>query len=157
MKIETKDINNTKVIKIEIPKGYEYIGVDIDGNLIMRLKEVLYPQCMSSCNKILNLPDITHGYIPATMIGLPMDSLANLLLARNAYWKIAGEQMGLGKPWQPDWKSGLNKYCITNCENRIVKSSLASANAILAFPTKEMRDAFYENFRELIEKCKDFL
>ena len=27
----------------------------------------------------------------------------------------------------------------------------------LAFPTEEMRDAFYENFKELIEECKELL
>jgi hypothetical protein len=29
--------------------------------------------------------------------------------------------------------------------------------AILSFPTEEMRDAFKENFDELIEECKEFL
>ena len=29
--------------------------------------------------------------------------------------------------------------------------------AILSFPTEEMRDAFYENFKEQIEVCKEFL
>ena len=29
--------------------------------------------------------------------------------------------------------------------------------ALLAFPTKEMRDAFYENFKEEIEQCKELL
>jgi hypothetical protein len=28
---------------------------------------------------------------------------------------------------------------------------------ILAFPTEEMRDAFYENFKYLIEECKELL
>ena len=30
-------------------------------------------------------------------------------------------------------------------------------NHILSFPTEEMRDAFYENFKDLIELCKEFL
>ena len=30
-------------------------------------------------------------------------------------------------------------------------------NTVLAFPTKEMRDAFYENFKDLIEQCKELL
>jgi hypothetical protein len=28
---------------------------------------------------------------------------------------------------------------------------------ILAFPTEEMRDTFYENFKDLIEQCKELL
>ena len=30
-------------------------------------------------------------------------------------------------------------------------------NIILTFPTEEMRDTFYENFKELIEQCKELL
>jgi hypothetical protein len=30
-------------------------------------------------------------------------------------------------------------------------------NTILAFPTEEMRDEFYENFKYLIEQCKELL
>jgi hypothetical protein len=30
-------------------------------------------------------------------------------------------------------------------------------NHILSFPTPEMRDAFYENFKELIESVKELL
>ena len=32
-----------------------------------------------------------------------------------------------------------------------------SNNVLLAFPTEEMRDAFYENFKDLIEQCKELL
>lgn len=31
------------------------------------------------------------------------------------------------------------------------------ANYLLDFPTAEMRDAFYENFKDLIEQCKELL
>lgn len=34
---------------------------------------------------------------------------------------------------------------------------LYESNVILDFPTKEMRDTFYENFKELIEECKELL
>ena len=86
-----------------------------------------------------------------------IERFQDILYARDAYWKIAGEKMGLGRPWIPDCNNGLNKYCLLNCENRIIKSAIASANIILAFPTEEMRDAFYENFNELIESCKELL
>lgn len=82
-----------------------------------------------------------------------------LIRCRNVYWKVAGEQMGLDKPWEPDWSSFSDgSYpTITRCNNRIVKTSLYTHDCILAFPTEEMRDIFYENFRDLIEQCKEFL
>ena len=85
-------------------------------------------------------------------------NLYQLLICRDAYWKIAGEQMGLDKPWEPDWNHINRKfYCIYNSKNNIVKNVIYSENKILAFPTKEMRDDFYENFKELIENCKELL
>lgn len=70
--------------------------------------------------------------------------------------------MGLGKPWEPDYDSGVNKYGII-CMNGVVQESNPTTNwerhlnKVLDFPTAEMRDAFYEVFREEIEICKELL
>lgn len=87
-----------------------------------------------------------------------LNSFRKLLICRDAYWKIAGEEMGLGKPWKPDWtKADERKYCIVNTEGNITKWVQKTTNKILAFPTEEMRDAFYENFKVEIENCKEIL
>jgi len=66
--------------------------------------------------------------------------------------------MGLGKPWKPDWKSGeQKKYCIYYGADIIQKGSWRNYNSILAFPTEEIRDEFFENFKDLIEQCKELL
>ena len=89
-----------------------------------------------------------------------LTAFQKLLICRNAYWKIAGEEMGLDKPWKPDWSNKNElKYCI---ENNYVKGIhydvLVHTQKTLAFPTYEMRDAFYDNFNEkLIEQCKELL
>ena len=83
-----------------------------------------------------------------------------LLICRDAYWKIAGEQMGLGKPWELDWENsdGGYRYCIVNrCNNIGLTCEWLGENYILSFPTAEIRDAFYENFKDLIENCKELL
>ena len=85
------------------------------------------------------------------------NNLYKIFICRNAYWKIAGEQMGLDKPWEPDWDSGEPVYCISVSRNIIGKGKWYTDNKILAFPTEEMRDAFYENFKDLIEQCKELL
>lgn len=82
--------------------------------------------------------------------------LQKLLICRDAYWEIAGEQMGLGKSWEPDWKNHEFKYCIKVLGNTLECVSEMNIQCILSFPTEEMRDAFYENFKELIEECKEF-
>ena len=66
--------------------------------------------------------------------------------------------MGLGEPWNPNWKKAdERKYCIVNTGGNIVKWVQKTTNKILAFPTEEMRDAFFENFKDLIELVKELL
>ena len=48
-------------------------------------------------------------------------------------------------------------YCIAGVEGQIKTAERYIVNTILAFPTAEMRDAFYEVFREEIEICKELL
>jgi hypothetical protein len=86
-----------------------------------------------------------------------LNNLNKLKICRDAYWKIAGEQMGLDKPWEPDWNDESQKYCIRMDRNKIVNCSSSFNNRILAFPTEEMRDVFYENFKKEIEECKELL
>ena len=73
--------------------------------------------------------------------------------------------MDLGKPWEPNWKnSEERRYSIVNIEGDInlpettlIKWILKVTNKILVFPTAEMRDSFYESFKDLIEQCKELL
>jgi hypothetical protein len=118
-------------------------------------KKKEYPKTYEECCVALE-------YIPHTddIIGYKWDvlqSLQILLICRDAYWKIAGEEMGLGKPWEPDYNSLKTKYTIEVIENKVVVISTMSENHILAFPTEEMRDAFYENFKVEIELVKELL
>jgi hypothetical protein len=81
------------------------------------------------------------------------ESLYHLKVCRDAYWKIAGEEMGLGKPWKPDFDN-----LSTNLEYiKIVKGCFTYSSRVFAFPTEEMRDAFKENFGPDIEICKELL
>lgn len=125
-----------------------------DGKTYAVKKKSKYPKTIEECVKLLGVD-----------FRLDMDSykrklMANfyrLILCHDAYWKIAGEQMGLGKPWKPDLENE-ELYCIQNYNKQIIKSKTNTAfNKILIFPTEEMRDAFYENFKDLIEQCKELL
>ena len=68
-----------------------------------------------------------------------LNCLTKLLICRDAYWKIAGEEMGLGKPWKPNWTNNDEfKFVIGVCENKITKNYSKIAQYVLAFPTEEM-------------------
>lgn len=122
-------------------------------------KKPKYPDNYEDCVRIAKN---IHGYdihIDTPAYRELLESFVKLLICRDAYWKIAGEEMGLGKPWEPNWKKQYKKYIISVFEDTVIyfENESSSHNTILAFPTKEMRDAFYENFKDLIEQCKELL
>ena len=140
-------------IEIAIPEGYEYVIES--GKIIFTKKKKEYPKSYEECCQALE-------YIPHTddIIGYKWDvlqSLQKLLICRDAYWKIAGEEMGLGKPWEPDYTEKTVKYCLRTNYCRIVQTRTSHDNHPFSFPTEEMRDAFYEAFKEDIEICKELL
>lgn len=82
-----------------------------------------------------------------------MYGLYKLLICRDAYWKIAGD-------WKPSYNPLSDKenlYSIVTFNGEIIKCETEHRNTILTFPSSEMRDAFYENFKDLIESCKELL
>lgn len=94
----------------------------------------------------------------ACLQGHPMQTFAKLLICRDAYWKLYGEEIGLDKPWEPDWYGGsLYLFYYNPQKDEFVKTHYSlggSANSAFVFPTAEMRDAYMENFDPDIEKCK---
>lgn len=162
-------------VEYTLPEGFQFVNdkgevIDTTKVILKRIKPK-YPKTYEKCCDVLlispyyNLNYITyeHGhYKHATSnILLPLqnklNTLGKLLICRDAYWKIAGEEMGLDKPWNPDFSDDSTKYNIFSYENEIILNDNNWSNRVLVFPTKEIRDAFYENFKDLIEKCKELL
>ena len=148
----TANIIDKNNCDIECPDGYEFY--DENGNLIgnkvmMIPKKPTYPKNYDECCDMLDADEFIGHEL--------MREFPKLINARNAYWKIAGKQMGLDKPWEPDFSDDSPKYNIFKYENEITLSDNNWSNRILAFPTIEMRNAFYNNFRDLIEQCKELL
>ena len=147
------------VNEFNLPDGY--IFKDENGNVINATKIVLkkkkkeYPKTYEECIDVLGgvaIVDIITYYYSKQLI-----ALYKLLICRDAYWKIAGEEMGLGKPWSPNWHDDDKKYTIEYYDGEIIKDFSLLENRVLVFPTKEMRDAFKENFDPDIEFCKELL
>lgn len=152
--------------EVELNLGDYEIEVQ-DGKTYAVKKKPKYPSTYLECCSILKInncfsliyDNIDNKYISAYeyQLMLDMDKLRKLIICRNAYWKIAGEQMGLNKPWEPDWKDDSDKYFICYLRDELWMSNIRDCNRFLVFPTKEMRDDFYENFKDLIEECKELL
>jgi hypothetical protein len=147
----TKDDNGDWVLNTH--KGYEI--KEVNGKFKVVKKQLTYPKTYDEC-EASGLS--SNPVIVALAQGVCMGAFAKLIVLRNAYWEIAGKEMGLGKDWKPDWtNTNSNKYCICYVGNEIKKQPMLEVRHFLAFPTEEMRDVFYENFKDLIEQCKELL
>lgn len=160
-----------------IPDGYEFDSIKqgFQTEIILKPKKPQYPKDYEGCCEVLmgktNFQDfslvLTKMSIKISDENIispnpphinSINALYKLIICRDAYWKIAGEEMGLGKPWKPDWSHGHDRfYCLSTSADVIDKGEWYIDNKILAFPTAEMRDTFYENFKDLIEQCKELL
>lgn len=150
---------------VELILGNDYEVIVENGRTIVARKQPQYPKTYEECCDVLGIEedlwfvyeDIDANHInPACISNYRMrrldlyHNLEKLIICRDAYWKIAG-----------DWKYDVNKteeyfYIVNKCGS-VVKEHYMNFNHILAFPTKEMRDVFFENFKELIEECKELL
>lgn len=144
-----------------------------NGKIFAVLKKPRYPKTYKECCDVLSIPPYynlryhtyEHGFneyaTSDSLIALQdkLNAFGKLFICHNAYWKIAGEQMRLGKPWEPDWtNSGQDRYIIrTSYEIWHFGKTQYGYKIFLVFPTEEMRDVFYENFKDLIKQCKELL
>lgn len=143
--------------EVELQLGDYEIEVR-DGKTYAVKKKPKYPTTYVECCEVLGYDNRETYCVCHTGANERLfKSLYCLKVCRDAYWKVAGEEMGLGKPWEPDWNELKPKYTIVVIENKLVKHYAITQNYILAFPTEEIRDIFYENFKDLIEKCKKLL
>lgn len=129
------------------------------GDIHDELHKPRYPKTYEECCVVLDLP--MQNVLVYDNIGCnahdyyyDLRSIINIFVSlkmcRDAYWKIAED-------WKPDWNNISDKHCIYVVGKEIWLKECQTRQCTLAFPTAEMRDAFYDNFRNLIEQCKELL
>lgn len=148
-------------VELDLSGGRELIQEDGKWFVVKKKKE--YPKTYEECCRVVNanscirlvynLSDGQKYYHDEDNLYL-YENFRRLKICRDAYWTIYGEENGLGKPWEPTIET---VYCISRNDNVIKCSYRGGKSNILEFPTEEMRDAFYENFKSEIESCKEFL
>lgn len=139
--------------KIKEENGKFYLSNDMDR----------YPKTYAECCQVLgvqrnlylqlscqaegeSVDEQSYGYKLST----GLNALYRLLVCRDAYWKLAGD-------WKPDWTSNDFKSIIYFKEGEAILEDYILVSHPLAFRTSPERDLFYENFKDLIEECKELL
>lgn len=134
-------MDNDKIITFEIPKGYVLKESHPDKLVYERIDQ---PTSLDEACDVINVKN--HYAYRYSLL----ETLQRLLVFRDAWWKMADD-------WKPDWNEETDKFTISNKCNKIYLNNTAWYAEVLSFPTAEMRDVFYENFKELIEECKELL
>ena len=140
-----------------------------DGKWFVVKKKKEYPKTYEECCEVLSIPSyynlkyhtFEHDYHELAtsnkllLLQGKLNILGKLLICRDAYCKIVGDEMGLGKPWEPSKDKMV--YSFYRHSNEIETDVFSGESVTFEFPTEEMRDAFYDNFKKDIEKCKELL
>ena len=130
--------------KMEVVTNDDCELVSEGGKFYVRRKKVVFPETYEECLELIETPDIICNISTIT-------KFQHLLVCRDAYWKLAGD-------WRPDYTNGEQvKYAIVTDSFDIEKIIVYHCNRVLVFPTEEMRDVFYKNFKSLIEEVKELL
>lgn len=111
-----------------------------------------YPKNVDECRKIVsNTHNKEHTrYVLA--VATMLDAFETLLMCRGAYWTIANN-------WRPYWKDVLQERYSIVCDTHgnLQKMHYVYRPTAFVFPTEGMRDAFYDNFSELLNKCRELV
>lgn len=147
---------NLEQITLDIPDGYEFFGINDDNKVVLTKKQVKYPKTYEECCDVLKIEypyfkTEEDGISASTYKNKLVGALKKLLICRDAYWKIADD-------WKPEYGDVTEIFYTISYDGVDIRCyNDTEVYSILAFPTKEMRDAFYENFKDLVEECKELL
>jgi hypothetical protein len=151
--------------EIQIPEGYVFDSV---SNGTIYLKEIAL-DTWERCFHELNVSDYSLQYVDADSeikyVPITKDvdyTYWNSVPAEYSDALLALTQLlvcykAWTKDWKPDWLSMDAKYCIGVTANKVQRSVHTGEQYLLAFPTLDMRDKFFETFKSLIEQAKPLL
>ena len=153
-----------KKYKVEIPEGYEVIET-----VEHRYREAFPNDSNEHITHITvnlkkskkELPKSWEEYLRIENKCRP--TIGNLIIrpkyqeAFKALGKLIELRDHYNDGWEPDWKNEDIKYHIFYRNDKIVTGESRHENEVLSFKSKEIRNEFFSNFRELIQTAKPLL
>lgn len=155
-----------KTIIYNIPKGYVIDKENsTDTNIVLKLAKSTRVRtweeyCKKMKGKISYYMDLSSGITLSIFGNCPFLSefeTEKEVKAFEAYSKLLKLRKDWIGEWQPDWKAFNDKYVIGCVNDNISKTILCHLSQPLSFPTKKMRDEFFDTFNDLLEIAKPLL
>lgn len=137
-------------IELKIPRGYTFDQIK-DDKVILKKK---FPNDYIECCRILGCS--WEQGITVKGVTEEEKELSKCLIilkrCRDAYWKLS-------EGWKEMRLEDVTHYVIySTAAGKIVNAKTDGISKFfLDFPTEEMRDMFYQSFKDIIEICREFL
>ena len=155
----------TKELKTEVPAGYE---IDRENStfekIVFKKIERELPKSWEDLYEVGGWFVDFHSNVVTSGSMRTGDSVKNRFpTEEEAEACLALEQLcqlrdRYNYGWKPDWEDdGEIKYCIEFFKGKIEKECHYVTKRVLCFRTRELRDKFLENFRDLIKIAKPLL
>lgn len=149
-----QDHNYSDCVQINFDENKYELVLDSNNKVFIKKKKLVYPNTFEKCCEILNMSPmlgLRHQKIPVYAYNINLiAAFQELLICRDAYWKLL--------EYTPKWEMySEQKYCIKYSSGEIKFKEFVTESKVLAFPFEGVREIFYNNFKELIEKCKELL
>jgi hypothetical protein len=154
-----------KHLKISIPDGYEIDKAQSTfENIVFKPTVVALPKTWKELDKIdgyfvhSGTADIVvTGKVDVTTSNRNIFATDEQAQASIALAQLSQLMQVYNDGWVPDWKNSTWKYVIYLVNNDININYFAGNSQFLSFKTKELRDEFLENFKDLIIIAKPLL
>ena len=134
--------------KVQLLLGEDFDIIEEDVNTYVVRKLSKYPKTYEECCEVLGISVTSISEVEYEKYTENLYSLYQLLVCRDAYWNILGG-------WKPS--PCENVYNISTGRGKVRYGYDYGRSNILEFPTEELNRAFYENFKGLIQECKELL
>lgn len=157
-----------KTIIFNIPEGYVIDKENsTNTNIVLKLIEPTRVRtweeyCEKMRSKTSYYPDKNYYTITSSHFGsMPIVSEfdnkedTEAFVAYSKLFKLRKQWIG---EWKPNWANDYQKkYVICNYSDIVAKDTVITASHCLSFPTPEMRDEFFDCFKDYLEQAKDLI
>lgn len=152
-----------KEIKIEVPEGYEIDKENSTFEKIIFKEKKGLPMSWKDLGKVKGWYVTSMGFVyelgeeeanRSNKGTWPTKELAEAALALSQLLQLMDRWNG---DWKADWNNDEEKFCLYVTYGNVNICESVCEQYALAFPNKDVRNKFYNTFKDLIETAKPLL